>query len=143
MYTVTTFSEEETIRAGIDFSQELLRGDVVALFGDLGSGKTRFTKGISQGIGITESVTSPTFTIVNEHHHGRLPLYHFDFYRMRSISELEEIGFDEYLFGEGICVIEWAEMIRERLPKKRYDVTLEQGLKENERFIRIEERGRE
>jgi tRNA threonylcarbamoyladenosine biosynthesis protein TsaE len=143
MHTITTSSEEETVRSGFEFSRKLVRGDVVALFGDLGSGKTRFAKGISQGLGIKESVTSPTFTIVNEHHGGRFPVYHFDFYRLRSISELNEIGFDEYLFGDGICIIEWADLILERLPQKRYDIVLKQRTNDNDRTIQIEERGHE
>lgn len=138
--TIITHSEAETIDAGRKLSHALKAGDVVALYGDLGSGKTRFVKGISRGLGITEHVTSPTFVVVNEHLHGNIPLYHFDFYRLRNIRELEEIGFEEYLEGNGICVLEWAEMIREKLPLKRYDVHLSPGSAENERTITIEQR---
>jgi tRNA threonylcarbamoyladenosine biosynthesis protein TsaE len=137
---IITLSEEETISAGKDFAAQLKQGDVVALFGDLGTGKTRFAKGISKGLGIIEHVTSPTFVVVNEHLYGRLPLYHFDFYRLRSVNELNEIGFDEYVFGNGVCVLEWADMIEERLPKKRTDVYFELGKSGDERVIVIEER---
>jgi tRNA threonylcarbamoyladenosine biosynthesis protein TsaE len=135
-----THSEEETIDAGRAFSEKLKPGDVVALYGDLGSGKTRFVKGISLGLGIKEHVTSPTFVVVNEHHGGRIPLYHFDFYRLRSIGELREIGYDDYIEGNGVCVLEWAEMIREKLPAQRYDVQLSLGETEMSRIITIEKR---
>jgi tRNA threonylcarbamoyladenosine biosynthesis protein TsaE len=137
MEHITSASEAETIRAGEKFSSRLKPGDVVALYGDLGSGKTRFAKGISRGLGVTEQVTSPTFVVVNEHINGRIPLYHFDFYRLRSIKELEEIGFDEYIFGDGVCVLEWADLIRERLPEHRYDVRCTLGASENMRAISI------
>lgn len=138
--TIVSHSEAETIEAGKVFSRHLKTGDVVALYGDLGSGKTRFAQGISLGLGITEHVTSPTFVVVNEHLNGNIPLYHFDFYRLRDIRELEEIGFDEYIYGKGICVLEWAEMIQEKLPLKRYDVHLSLGLDEHERTITINQR---
>ena len=134
---VITHSETETIDAGKNFSSGLNAGDIVALYGDLGTGKTRFVKGISIGFGVKERVTSPTFVVVNEHLDGRLPLYHFDFYRMRSLAELEEIGFEEYLYGNGVCVIEWAEMIEKKLPSLRYDVRFSHGKSDNERTITI------
>lgn len=140
MQTIISHSEAETIQAGEKFSALLNAGDVVALYGDLGSGKTRFAKGVSSGLGIQEHVTSPTFVVVNEHHGGRLPLYHFDFYRLRSIAELQEIGFEEYVYGNGVCVLEWAEMIREKLPSGRYEVHLAPGNQEQERIITIEKK---
>lgn len=140
MEKFVTHNEEETISAGKHFSNTLKPGDAVALYGDLGSGKTRFVKGISLGLGITEHVTSPTFVVVNEHRGGKIPLYHFDFYRLRSIGELREIGFDEYIEGNGICVFEWAEMIVEKLPARRYDVHLSLGETEMSRIITIEKR---
>ncbi len=139
MKRIVTHNEAETIEAGKVFAQQLIPGSVAALFGDLGSGKTRFAKGVSRGLGLNENVTSPTFTIVNEHIGGRLPLYHFDFYRLRSISELNEIGYDEYIFGNGVCVLEWADMIQERLPLKRFDVRFVLGENENDRIITITE----
>jgi len=134
---IVSSSEEETIRAGEQFSVRLKPGDVVAVYGDLGSGKTRFVKGISRGLGIAEKVTSPTFVVVNEHFGGMIPLYHFDFYRLRSVKELEEIGFDDYLFGDGVCVLEWADLIREKLPDRRYDVHCAFGDRETVRIISI------
>ena len=125
---------------GEEFSRQLIPGDVVALIGDLGTGKTRFAKGISLGLGVKETVTSPTFTIVNEHLNGRLPLYHFDFYRLKTSAELDELGYDEYIFGRGVCVLEWADMIYEKLPEKRYDIHCSLGAHETERIIIIEKR---
>ena len=139
MKRIVTHNEDETIEAGKVFAQQLYPGSVAALFGDLGSGKTRFAKGVSRGLGLNENVTSPTFTIVNEHRGGRLPLYHFDFYRLRSISELTEIGFDEYIFGNGVCILEWADLIQERLPLKRFDIHFSLGENENDRIITIKE----
>ncbi len=137
MQQITTHSEEETILAGVEFSRLLVPGSVVALEGDLGTGKTHFTKGISRGLGIADNVTSPTFTIVNEHRGGRLPLYHFDCYRLRTPAELDELGFDEYIYGGGVCVIEWAELIESRLPEHRFNVRLTLGNNETERTIII------
>ncbi len=139
MKRIVTHNEDETIDAGKVFAQQLIPGSVAALFGDLGSGKTRFAKGISSGLGLNENITSPTFTIVNEHIGGRLPLYHFDFYRLRSVSELIEIGFDEYIFGDGVCVLEWADMIQEKLPPTRFDIHFSLGKNENDRIIIITE----
>lgn len=139
MKRIVTHNEDETINTGKEFAQQLVPGSVVALFGDLGSGKTRFAKGISSGLGLFENVTSPTFTIVNEHLGGRIPLYHFDFYRLKSLLELEEIGFEEYMYGAGVCVLEWADMIQEKLPTKRYDIHFAPGENENDRIITISE----
>lgn len=140
MFRIETLNEEETVQAGVEFSHRLIPGSVVALSGDLGTGKTHFTKGISKGLGITENVASPTFTIINEHRGGRLPLYHFDCYRLRSPAELDEMGFEEYIYGNGVCVIEWAEMIEERLPQRRFDVVITLGNRNTERTIEIRER---
>jgi len=138
MQRIITHSEEETIAAGESLAAHLSVGDVVALSGDLGTGKTRFVKGISRGLGVREQVTSPTFTIVNEHRDGRMPLFHFDCYRLRTAAELDEIGFEEYLYGGGVCVVEWAEMIEERLPEERITVRITAGRDEQERIITIE-----
>lgn len=139
MQRIVTRSEEETIAAGTLLAEQLKSGDVVALYGDLGAGKTRFVKGISKGLGIREQVTSPTFTIVNEHRDGRIPLFHFDCYRLRTPSELDELGFEEYIDGGGVCVVEWAEMIEERLPEQRITVRITAGTDEQERIITIED----
>ena len=140
MYRFVTHSEAETVNAGEEFSRRLMPGSVVALTGDLGAGKTHFTKGISRGLGITDNVASPTFTIINEHRSGRMPLYHFDCYRLRTPAELDEMGFEEYIDGDGVCVIEWAEMIEERLPEKRYEIIITLGENSTERTIEIRER---
>lgn len=138
MDRIVSHSEKETIDAGAAFASRLQPGDVVALEGDLGTGKTRFTKGISRGLGIAEMVTSPTFTIVNEHRGGRMPLFHFDCYRLRTPAELDELGFEEYLYGSGVCVVEWAELIASRLPRQRWTVRCTLGASPDERIITIE-----
>ncbi|TDT62436.1 tRNA (adenosine(37)-N6)-threonylcarbamoyltransferase complex ATPase subunit type 1 TsaE [Fonticella tunisiensis] len=115
---IITKSPEETYNLGVRLGEQLMPGDIIVLNGDLGAGKTQLTKGIAEGLGVADYITSPTFTIVNEYE-GRLPLYHFDVYRIEDIYEMNEIGFEEYLFGNGVCVIEWGDMVRELLP---YDV---------------------
>ena len=109
-----SYGEEETSQFAVSLAQRLLGGDVIALEGDLGAGKTAFTKGLAKGLGVTRTVNSPTFTIIKEYQ-GRLPLYHMDVYR---VSESEEdLGFDEYFHGDGVTVIEWAHLIKEQLPE--------------------------
>ena len=103
-------------------------GQIFTLTGDLGVGKPVFTQGVAAGLGITEPVNSPTFTIIQEYEDGRLPFYHFDVYRIGDLEEMEEIGYDDYFFGQGICLIEWAELIEEILPEKRIEVTIEKDL---------------
>jgi len=117
-----------------------MRGNIVAMYGDLGAGKTRFLKGVCAGLGVQEHVTSPTFTIVNEYQGLGLTVYHFDFYRIDSLAEMQEIGFEDYLTGDGVCLIEWADRIAELLPPNRYDVYLQLGTNEEEREIVIEQR---
>ena len=135
-----THSEDETVRLGRDFAVKSLKiGDVVALHGELGTGKTRFVKGICQGLGVQEHVASPTFTIVNEYHFPGGKLFHFDFYRVNSVAEILDIGFEEYLHREGICVIEWVDRAKDVLPDSRIDVWFSLGKKENEREISIEQ----
>ena len=111
--------------------------DRYILNGDLGVGKTVFTQGVAAGLGITEPVSSPTFTIVQVYEEGRLPFYHFDVYRIGDIEEMEEIGYDDYFFGEGICLIEWAELIRDILPEKRIEITIEKDLTQGFDYRRI------
>ena len=141
MTELITHSEEETIKAGIRLGAELQAGDVLALVGDLGSGKTHFTKGICRGLQIHDDITSPTFVILNEYVSGRLPVYHFDFYRMRSLAELDEIGFDEYLYRDGVCVIEWADMVADKLPPCRYEIGLRLGVSHDDRIITTKKLG--
>lgn len=123
---------------GEEFAKTKLKpGDVVALIGELGSGKTRFIKGICSGLGVTEHVSSPSFTIVNEYASKNGKIFHFDFYRIASISELKEIGFYDYVYNEGICVIEWADRVMDLLPPNRYDVLFTLGESETVREIVI------
>ncbi|AUG56599.1 tRNA threonylcarbamoyladenosine biosynthesis protein TsaE [Acetivibrio saccincola] len=122
-----TFSQEETIEIGKALGRLLNTGDIVCINGDLGTGKTVFTNGIAKSLGIKEHITSPTFTIVNEYS-GRVPFYHFDVYRISDSEEMFEIGFEEYLYGEGIVVIEWADIIKDILPEEVIQVTIKKNL---------------
>ncbi|MBQ2404283.1 MAG: tRNA (adenosine(37)-N6)-threonylcarbamoyltransferase complex ATPase subunit type 1 TsaE, partial [Lachnospiraceae bacterium] len=110
-----SFCPEETYALGKSLGEAAKPGDVICLNGDLGVGKTVFTQGFADGLAITEPVNSPTFTIVQEYHDGRLPLYHFDVYRIGDISEMDEVGYEDYFFGEGVCLIEWSNLIEEIL----------------------------
>ena len=138
-----TNSPQETFSAGRQLGEKAFPGQVITLTGDLGVGKTVFTQGVARGLGITEPVNSPTFTIIQEYEDGRLPFYHFDVYRIGDLEEMEEIGYDDYFFGQGICLIEWAELIEEILPEKRIEVTIEKDLEKGFEYrkITIEERG--
>ncbi len=127
---------DETIHAGISLGEKLNPRDVVALIGELGSGKTSFIKGIAKGLGIREEVKSPTYTLINEYK-GRFPFYHFDLYRISSIHELEELGYREYLYGDGITVIEWADKFPEIVPAGAFRVEIV-NLGANRRRILIE-----
>ena len=135
-------SAKETENIAKAFAKTLKSGDVVCLNGDLGVGKTAFTAGLAKGLGITDYISSPTFTIVNCYS-GSVPLYHFDVYRISDSTEMYDIGFDEYIEGDGIAVIEWAEMIEDILPLKRYEVTITKNIDihEDYREISIEKRG--
>ena len=117
MRIIESFSAQDTFRAGEEIGKQAKPGQIYTLNGDLGVGKTVFTQGIAQGLGITEPVNSPTFTILQVYEGGRLPLYHFDVYRIEEPEEMEEVGLDDYLFGKGVCLIEWAEQIAECLPE--------------------------
>ena len=115
-YKIVSRSEEETKDLGRKLAELLKPGSVVALDGDLGAGKTVFTKGLCEGIGVTSRVASPTFTIVNEYHGGKIPVYHFDTYRLEGADDFLDSGLDEYFYQDGICVIEWSSVIEELLP---------------------------
>ena len=132
-----TYSEKETYEVGIEFAKKIKPGDIVCISGDLGVGKTVFTKGFAHGLGIDDPVVSPTFTIIQVYEDGKIPLYHFDVYRVSDISEMEEIGYEEYFFGEGVCLIEWAELIEEIIPKNAYSVRIEKDLEKGLDFRRI------
>ena len=140
---IETHDPEETFEVGRTIGMNAKPGQIYTLTGDLGVGKTVFTQGVAAGLGITEPVNSPTFTIIQEYEDGRLPFYHFDVYRIGDLEEMEEIGYDDYFFGQGICLIEWAELIEEILPEKRIEVTIEKDLKRGFEYrkITIEERG--
>ena len=125
---IETYNAKETFCLGEKIGQQALPGQVYTLNGDLGVGKTVFTQGVAKGLGITEPVNSPTFTIIQEYEEGRLPFYHFDVYRIGDIEEMEEIGYDDYFFGNGICLIEWAELIEEILPDNVISITIEKDL---------------
>ena len=134
-------SYEETQKFAEEFSKTLKAGDVLCMYGDLGVGKTAFVQGLAKGLGIDEPITSPTFTIVNEYS-GRLPLYHFDVYRIGDVEEMEEIGYEDCFYGDGLCLIEWANLIEEILPEHYRQVTIEKDLEKgfDYRRITIEER---
>lgn len=117
--------EKDTFELGKKIGREAAPGDVYTLVGDLGVGKTVFTKGVAAGLGILEPVSSPTFTIVQVYEEGRLPFYHFDVYRIGDIEEMEEIGFEDYIYGEGVSLIEWANLIEELLPERYTQITIE------------------
>lgn len=127
-------NEEDTRDFGLDLGRSLQKGDVVALIGDLGTGKTALTKYIAQGLGIRDIITSPTFTIVQEYREGRLPLYHFDVYRIGEPEEMYELGYEEYFYGDGVCVIEWADRIEELLPEGTKTIRIEYGENQEERI---------
>ncbi len=129
-------NEKETESFGKELAEELKAGDVLALIGDLGTGKTALTRYIAKGLGIDERITSPTFTIVKEYTEGRLPLYHFDVYRVSEADELFNIGIEEYFFGSGVCIVEWADMILDILPENAKFIYLEYGKDEGERVYK-------
>lgn len=133
MRTVTIQNEQETKAFGLALGEKLKKGDIVALIGNLGTGKTTLSKYIAQGLGVKEMVTSPTFTIIQEYESGRLPLYHFDVYRINEIEEMYELGYETYFFGEGVSVVEWADQIQELIPEDAMVITIEYGEKEGER----------
>lgn len=136
-----SFCPEETFALGKSLGEAAKPGDVICLNGNLGVGKTVFTQGFAAGLAITEPVNSPTFTIVQEYHDGRLPLYHFDVYRIGDISEMDEVGYEDYFFGEGVCLIEWSNLIEEILPDHLISVTIEKDLQKgfDYRKITVEE----
>lgn len=132
-----TRSPEQTFQIGVDLAKKAIPGQVFTLTGDLGVGKTVFTQGFAHGLGITEPVNSPTFTIVQVYEGGRLPFYHFDVYRIGDVEEMDEVGFDEYVMGEGVSLIEWANLIEEILPERRTEIIIEKDLQEGFEYRRI------
>ncbi len=135
-----SFSPEETFEIAKRLGEQAQVGDVFCLNGDLGVGKTLFSQGFAKGLGIEDSVNSPTFTIVQEYDDGRLPLYHFDVYRIEDSEEMEEVGFTDMVYGEGVCLIEWANLISDILPNSRHTITIEKNLEKgfDYRLIKVE-----
>ena len=130
-------SEKETRELGKKMGQETLPGQIYTLVGDLGVGKTVFTQGLAEGLGISEPVNSPTFTIVQIYEDGHLPLYHFDVYRIGDVEEMEEIGYEDYFYGEGVCLIEWANLIEDILPENYTEIRIEKNLEQGFDYRRI------
>lgn len=127
-------NEEDTRKFGKELCEKLTAGSVIALTGDLGTGKTALTKYIAQGLGIEETITSPTFNIVKQYDSGKLPLYHFDVYRIGDVEEMYELGYEEYFYGNGVCIIEWAELIEDIIPDDAMRIQISYGEKEGERI---------
>ena len=124
MIKIVTKTPQELEYLGSRMAELVAPGDFIALDGDLGAGKTLMTQGMAKGLGVTEEIVSPTFTIIHEYETGRLPLYHMDVYRLKQPEEMYDLGYEEYFYGEGVTIIEWAQMIREQLPEQRLDITI-------------------
>lgn len=134
---VESFKTQDTYQLGMELGEKAKAGQVYCLLGDLGTGKTVFTQGFAKGLGITEPVNSPTFTIVQVYDEGRLPFYHFDVYRIEDIDEMLEIGYEDYFYGQGVCLIEWSNLIEELLPSDRTVITIEKELEKGFDYRRI------
>ncbi len=143
MNIIETFSAGETFALGQKIGRTAKAGAVYTLIGDLGVGKTVFTQGVADGLGIKEQVNSPTFTIMQVYEEGRMPFYHFDVYRIGDVEEMAEIGYEDYFYGDGVCMIEWADLVEDILPPVYTQVTIEKDLKKgfDYRRISIEEKG--
>ena len=133
-----THSPDETFEIAKKMGEKAAPGTVITLDGDLGAGKTLFTKGFAAGLEITEPVSSPTFTILQEYEGGRLPLYHFDVYRIGDPAEMDEVGFDDYIYGDGVCMIEWSELIAELIPDDAIRIVIERDAALGDDYRRIE-----
>ena len=134
---IETFSDKETFELGKTLGEKAAPGDVYTLIGDLGVGKTVFTQGFAKGLGIEEPICSPTFTILQVYEEGRLPFYHFDVYRIADISEMDEIGYEEYFFGNGVCLVEWGNIIEELFSEDTIVVIIEKNLEKGIDFRKI------
>lgn len=134
---IESYSPEETSALGRELGANAKPGEVYTLIGDLGVGKTVLTQGIADGLGITEPICSPTFTIVQVYEEGRLPFYHFDVYRIGDIEEMDEIGYEDYFYGDGLCMIEWANLIEEILPDNYKEITIEKDLEKGFDYRKI------
>ena len=134
---IETTNFKETFTVGYEMGQKANAGQIICLMGDLGVGKTVFTQGFAKGLGIDEPISSPTFTIVQEYDKGRIPLYHFDVYRIADISEMDEIGYEEYFFGNGVCLVEWGNIIEELFSEDTIVVIIEKNLEKGIDFRKI------
>lgn len=134
---IETRNDRETFALGEKLGLQAKKGQIYTLTGDLGVGKTVFTQGVARGLNITEPVSSPTFTIIQGYEGGRLPFYHFDVYRIGCVDEMEEIGYEDYFFGEGVCLIEWANLIEEILPESHISIVIEKDLEEGFDYRKI------
>lgn len=137
MKVFDSFSANDTFQLGFKLGKAVEPGKVYTLIGDLGVGKTVFTQGFASGLGITEAVSSPTFTIVQVYDEGRLPFYHFDVYRIGDVEEMDEIGYEDYVYGEGVSLIEWANLIEEILPANYTQITIEKDLEKGFDYRKI------
>ena len=134
---IETNSEKETYAFGLELGKKAHAGQVYTLVGDLGVGKTVFTKGLARGLDILEPVSSPTFTIVQVYEEGRLPFYHFDVYRIGDVEEMDEIGYEDYIYGDGVSLIEWSNLIEEILPEHYTEIKIEKDLEKGFDYRRI------
>ena len=135
--TIESMTPEDTFQAGVALGEQAKAGEIYCLHGDLGVGKTVFTQGFARGLGITEPVSSPTFTIVQTYEEGRLPFYHFDVYRIADVEEMEEIGYEDYFYGTGVCFVEWANLISDILPEDCKVITIEKDLEKGFDYRKI------
>lgn len=135
-----TYNSKETYELGYNMGRSAKAGEVYCLDGDLGVGKTVFTQGFAKGLDINEPINSPTFTIVQEYHEGRIPLYHFDVYRIGDITEMDEIGYEEYFYSDGVSLIEWGNLIEEIMPENTIYITINKDLSKGFDYRRIEVR---
>lgn len=140
---IESFSAEQTREIGRKIGEKAIPGSVYTLIGDLGVGKTVFTQGVAEGLGITDCVNSPTFTIMQVYEEGRLPFFHFDVYRIGDVSEMDEIGYEDYFYGDGVTFIEWADLISEIIPKKHTRITISKDLEKGFDYRKIEINERE
>lgn len=136
--TYESFSAQDTEKIGEEIGKNAKPGSIYTLIGDLGVGKTVFTQGVAKGLGIDEPVNSPTFTIMQIYEEGRLPFYHFDVYRIGDVSEMDELGYEDYFFGDGVTFIEWANLIEEIIPKEAVKITISKDLDRGFDYRRIE-----
>ena len=135
---IESYSEKETYDFAYELANKAKKGDIYALIGDLGVGKTAFTKGFAEGLGIKEPIVSPTFTFVQIYDDGRMPLYHFDVYRIGDVSEMDEIGYEDYFYGDGVSIMEWANLVEDILPDNVVRITISKELSKGLDYRRID-----